>query len=163
MIEKLDPNDPRIADMIRKSAENTRQQEERIAAIFGKEEVPKVTDETIAIYFDYLKQHLELPCRLTGIEDMGCFAWEERYRFLPERAEEYEERRKEESSYKDTYELLNFENEHDSYAGLIVKVKRVPGRKRFVLPLVDLKASDPQSPNYQLLHDYTVWVKNWRR
>jgi hypothetical protein len=35
--------------------------------------------------------------------------------------------------------------------------------KRFVLPLVDLKASDPQSPNYQLLHDYTVWVKNWRR
>jgi hypothetical protein len=104
------------------------------------------------------KNHLMLP-----IEDMGCFAWEERYRFLPERAEEYEERRKQEPSYRDTYELLNFEDEHDTYAGLMVKVRRMPGRKRFVLPLVDLKASDPQSPNYQFLHDYSVWVKNWRR
>ncbi len=162
-MEKLDPNDPRITDMLRKAAQDIRQQKERIAAIFGKADVPKVTDATIAIYFDYIKQHLELPCRLTGTEDMGCFAWEERYRFLPERAEEYEERKKEEPSYRDTYELLNFEDKHDSYAGLIVKVRRVPGRKRFVLPLVDLKAADPESPSDQLLHDYTVWVKNWRR
>jgi hypothetical protein len=44
-----------------------------------------------------------------------------------------------------------------------VKVKRVPGRKRFVLPLVDLKATDRHSENYQLLHDYPVWVVNWRQ
>ena len=83
-MEKLDQHDPRIADMLRKAAQDTRQQEKRIAAIFGKPEIPKVTEETLAIYFDHLKQHLELPCRLTGIEDMGCFAWEERYRFLPD-------------------------------------------------------------------------------
>lgn len=116
-MEKLEPHDPRIADMIRKAAQDTRQQERRIAAILGNDEVPKVTDETLAIYFDYLKQHLELPCRLTGIEDMGCFAWEERYRFLPERAEEYTERRKQEPSYRDTYELLNFEDEYPSVYG----------------------------------------------
>jgi hypothetical protein len=94
---------------------------------------------------------------------MGCFAWEERYRFLPDRADEYEERRKQEPSYKDTYELLNFESEYDPYVDLFVKVKRVPGRKQFVLPLVDLKVSDSQSQNYELLNDYTVWVINWRR
>jgi len=162
-MEKLDQNAPRIADIIRRAAENTRQQEKRIATIFGKKEVPKVNEDTLATYFAYLKQRLEFPCHLTGIEDRGCFAWEERYRFLPERAEEYEECKKQEPSYTDTYELLNFEDEYDTYAGLAVKVKRVPGRKRFVLPLVDLKATEPQSPNYQLLHDYTVWVVNWRR
>ena len=94
---------------------------------------------------------------------MGCFAWEERYRFLPDRADEYEERRKQETSYKDTYELLNFESEYDAYVDLFVKVKRVPGRKQFVLPLVDLKVSGSQSQNYELLNDYTVWVINWRR
>ncbi len=162
-MEKLDQHDPRIADVIRRAAENTRHQEKRIATIFGKQEIPKVNDDTLAIYLDYLKQHLEMPCQITGIEDMGCFAWEERYRFLPDREDEYEARRKQEPSYKDTYELLNFEDKYDTYAGLMVKVKRVPGRKRFVLPLVDLKATDQQSPNYQLLHDYTVWVVNWRR
>jgi hypothetical protein len=98
MMEKLDQRNPRVTDILHKASQDTCQQEERIAAIFGNQEIPKVTDETLAIYFDYLKQHLELPCRLTGIEDMGCFAWEERYRFLPERAEEYAERRKQEPS-----------------------------------------------------------------
>ena len=163
MMEKLDQHDPRIADMIRRAAQDTRQQEKRLAAIFGKKKIPKVNEGTLAIYFDYINQHLVLPCHLTGIEDRGCFAWEERYRFLPDCEEEYKERRKQEPSYMDTYELLNFEDESDTYAGLAVKVKRVPGRKRFVLPLVDLKATDQQSPNYQLLHDYTVWVVNWRR
>ena len=119
-MEKLNQHDPRIADMIRRAAKDTRQQETRIAAIFGKEEIPKVNEDTVAIYFDYLKQHLEFPCHLTGIEDRGCFAWEERYRFLPDRTEEYEERKKQEPSYMDTYELLNFEDEYDAYAGLAV-------------------------------------------
>ncbi len=162
-MEKLDQHDPRIADMLRRAAQDTRQQEKRLVALFGTQGIPKVNAETLAIYLDYLKQHLDMPCLVTGIEDMGCFAWEERYRFLPDRAEEYEERRKQEPSYKDTYELLNFEDAYDTYAGLAVKVKRVRGRKRFVLPLVDLKATEQQSENYQLLHDYTVWVVNWRR
>jgi hypothetical protein len=68
-MENLDQHNPHIADMIRQAAQDTRQQEERIAVIFGNQEIPKVTDETLAIYFDYLKQHLEFPCRLTGIEE----------------------------------------------------------------------------------------------
>ena len=44
---------------------------QRLADIFGTENVPSVDTETRARYLDYLKQHLELPCQLTGIEDMG--------------------------------------------------------------------------------------------
>jgi hypothetical protein len=102
MMEKLDQHDPHIADVLRRAAQDTRQQEKRIAAIFDKQEIPKVNEDTLAIYLDYLKQHLDMPCLVTGIEDMGCFAWEERYRFLPDREAEYEARRKQEPSYKDT-------------------------------------------------------------
>ena len=54
-MEKLDQHDPRIADMIHRVAQDTRQQETRIAALFGKKEVPKVNEDTLAIYLDYLK------------------------------------------------------------------------------------------------------------
>jgi hypothetical protein len=160
---QLDTHAPHRGDILRRASLEREQQDRRIADIFGTQTVPKVTAETLAIYLDYLKQHLQFPCHLTGLEDRGCFAWEERYRFNPDREEEYEEHKKQEPSYKDTYELLSFEDTYDPYAGLSVKVKRVPGRKRFVLPLVDLKATEQPSQNYQLLHDYTVWVVNWRR
>ena len=54
-------------------------QDQRIVDIFGVKEVPDVTTETIARYLAYLKQHLTFPCQLTGIEDLGCFSWEEYY------------------------------------------------------------------------------------
>jgi hypothetical protein len=57
-------------------------QDQRIANIFGTKDVPDVTDETLEMYLDYLKQNLEMPCLVTGIEDMGCFAWEEYIRDL---------------------------------------------------------------------------------
>ena len=42
---------------------------QRLADIFGSEDVPAVKTETLERYLDYLKQHLEFPCQLTGIED----------------------------------------------------------------------------------------------
>ena len=51
MMEKLDQHDPRIADMIHRATQNTRQQEIRIAAILGKKKIPKVNEGTLAIYF----------------------------------------------------------------------------------------------------------------
>ena len=49
-------------------------QDQRIATIFGTQEVPEVDTDTLERYLDHLKQHLALPCQLTGIED---FDWEE--------------------------------------------------------------------------------------
>jgi len=159
----LDPHDPHLAPIFRRATLKREQQDQRLADIFGTQTIPRVTAETLAIYLDYLKQHLEFPCQLTGIEDRGCFAWEEYYRFVPGREEEHERRQKKEPSCRDTYVLLNFEDEYDAYNGIDVKVRRIIDKKRFVLPLAHLKATEKQSKNYQLLDDYVVWFVNGRR
>ncbi len=131
--------------------------------IFDMQKVPKVTEETLAIYLDYLKRHLEVPCQLTGIESLGCFAWEASYIFGRRRPKEYAQRKKKEPSYTDIYTFLSFEEEYDPYAGLAGKVKRLSDSKRFVLPLAHLKAREKPSNNAQLLDDYVVWFVNGRR
>ena len=160
---QLDRHDPHLVDSLRRASLERAQQDQRLADIFGTQTVPKVTEETLAIYLDYLQQHLEFPCQLTGIESRGCFAWEEAYIFGRRRPKEYAQRKKQQPSYTDTYACLSFEDAYDAYAGLAVTVKRVSDSKRFVLPLAHLKATEKPSNNDQLLHDYAVWIVNWRR
>src|SRR5712691_5605428 len=162
-MEQFDKHDPHFADILRRATLERNNQDKRLADIFGTQTVPKVTEETLAIYLDYLKQHLEVPCQLTGIESLGCFAWEASYIFGRRRPKEYAQRKKKEPSYTDIYTLLSFEEEYDPYAGLAVTVKRVSDNKRFVLPLAHLKATEKPSNNAQLLDDYVVWFVNGRR
>ncbi len=159
----LNPHDPHLADIFRRATLEREQQDQRIADLFGAQTVPKVTEETLAISLDYLKQHLEVPCLLTGIESRGCFAWEESYIFGRKRPKEYTQRKKQQPSYTDTYAFLSFEEEYDLYAGLAVTVQCVSDSKRFVLPFAHLKATEKPSNNDQLLDDYVVWFVNWRR
>ena len=112
-------------DIVRRAHLEREQQDQRLADIFGSPKVPKVTKETLASYLDYLKQHLEVPCQLTGIESLGCFAWEASYIFGRKRPKEYAQRKKKEPSYTDIYTFLSFEDEYDPYAGLAGKVKRL--------------------------------------
>ena len=160
---KLDKQDQRITDILRRATLEREQQDQRLVDIFDMQKVPKVTEETLAIYLDYLKRHLEFPCQLTGIESLGCFAWEASYIFGRKRPKEYAQRKKKEPSYTDIYTFLSFEEEYDPYAGLAVTVKRVSDSKRFVLPLANLKAREKPSNNAQLLDDYAVWFVNGRR
>ena len=162
-MEQFDRHDPHLADILRRATLEKNHQDKRFAVIFGTHTVPKVTEETLAIYRDYLNQHLEVPCQLTGIESLGCFAWEASYIFGRRRPKEYAQRKKKEPSYRDTYALLNFEDAYDPYAGLAVTVKRVADSKRFVLPFAHLKATEKPSNNAQLLDDYVVWFVNGRR
>jgi hypothetical protein len=162
-MEKRDQPDPHLADIFRRATLEREQQDQRIADLFGTQTIPKVTEETLAMSLAYLKQHLEFPCQLTGIESRGCFAWEESYIFGRRRPKEYAQRKKQQPSYTDTYTLLRFEAVYDAYSGLAVTVKRVSDNKRFVLPLAHLKATEKQSQNDQLLNDYVVWFVNWRR
>jgi hypothetical protein len=134
-------------------------QDQRIADIFGTKDVPDVDTETLERYLDYLKQHLEFPCQLTGIED---FDWEEYYVIGPGSQKEHEYLRKTRPSYMDTYELLSFDDNVDPDYGIFVNVRRVSDKKKFVLPLADLEATKKKSTNYQLLDDYAVWFVNWR-
>ena len=159
----LDTHDPHLADILRRASLGREQQDQRLVDIFGRQTVPKVTTETLASYLDYLKQHLEVPCQLTGIESRGCFAWEESYIFGRRRSKEYAQRKQQQPSYTDTYAFLSFKEEYDTYAGLAVTVKRVSDSKRFVLPLAHLKAREKPSNNAQLLDDYVVWFVNGRR
>lgn len=159
----LDTHDPHIANIFRRATQEREHQDKRLADIFGTHTVPKVTEETLALYLNYLKQHLEVPCQLTGIESLGCFAWEASYIFGRRRPKEYAQRKKQQPSYTDTYAFLSFEDAYDPYDGLAVKVQRVSDRKRFVLPLAHLKATEKPSNNAQLLDDYVVWFVNWRR
>jgi len=159
---KLDTHDPHLADILRRATQERNDQDKRLADIFGTQTVPKVTEETLAIYLNYLKQHLEVPCQLTGIESLGCFAWEASYIFGRRRPKEYAQRKKQQPSYTDTYAFLSFAEEYDPYDGLAVKVKRGSDSKRFVLPFAHLKALEKPSNNDQLLDDYVVWFVNWR-
>jgi len=163
----LVPEPCRLVEYRRPSARSTAmprldKQDQRIADIFGTQEVPDVTTETLARYLACLKQHLVFPCQLTGIEDLGCFAWEEYYTFGPGSKKEYEQLKKKRASYTDTYELLSFDDEVDEDDGILVHVRRLSDKKKFTLTLSDLQATDEQSKNYQLLDDFSVWFVNWR-
>ena len=119
---------------------------QRIASIFEMKDVPSVDIETLERYLDYLKQNLEFPCQLTGIED---FPWEEFYVIGPGSKKEHERLRKTRPSYMDTYDLLSFDDDVDPNSGIVVNVQRVSDKKKFFLPLADLEATDERSKNYQ--------------
>ncbi len=137
-------------------------QDQRIADILGTKDVPDVGTKTLERYLDYLKQNLEMPCQVTGIEDMGCFAWEEYYTFGPGSERKYEKLKKKRASYTDTFELLSFDDDYDEDYGLVVNVRRISDKKTFALTLSDLETTDEQSKNHQLLDDFATWFVNWR-
>ncbi|MEJ2705799.1 MAG: hypothetical protein P8Z79_25455 [Sedimentisphaerales bacterium] len=139
-------------------------QDKRVAAILG--EIEDITfDETIGVFYEYLKTHLSLPCKVTGIED---FRWEEVYVFGPGDQGEYDHLKQTQPSYTDHYELLGIDREctpewvmcwEDDIGA---RVRRVSDGKQFVLGLSELKATDKKSGNYRFLDDYSVWFANNR-
>jgi hypothetical protein len=137
---------------------------ERILKILGvsSEDDAEVNWENLNTYFDYLEENIKLPFKLTGIEDMGCFGWEEYYTFGPGSKREHEKLKKQYPSYTDKYELLGFSDEIIEDEGIYVHVKRISDRKKFTLPLADLEATEKRSRNGQLLDDYVVWFVNYR-
>src|SRR5690606_21718248 len=134
-------------------------QEQRIESIFLKKnnDSSKQT-ETLEIYKRFLEKNLDFPVKLTGIED---FNWEELYVLGPGDKKEYEELKKTRPSYTDIYNLISIDDHIEEDYGLFARVTRISDRKRFLIPLADLKAVDDKSKNYQLLDDYSVWCVNY--
>jgi hypothetical protein len=134
-------------------------QDKRIAAILGKMEDLDF-DEATKVFYKYLKSHLLIPCKVTGIED---FRWEEIYVIGPGDEEEYDRLKKTQPSYTDQYELLGINCEAKSGWMLFweedigADVRRFSDGRKFLLGLSELKAIDKKSKNYQLLDDYSVW------
>jgi len=92
---------------------------------------------------------------------MGFFRWEERFSFGYGSQDEYEQLKKKKGSFRDTYELTEFDAIADDW-DILVNVYRIPRRKKFTIPLSELQVGDRASKNYQLLNDYTVWRVNWQ-
>ncbi len=134
-------------------------QEKRIRQVFP----PEIIDisrgiETIELYRNYLLTNLSFPVKLTGMED---FDWEGFYVFGPGNKGEYEKLKKSKPSYTDTFSMSKMDDYYDEDYGLFAKVTRLTDKKRFQLPLVNLKALDKDSKNYQLLDDYSSWFVNY--
>ena len=138
---------------------NFEEQKKRIESIFHKkiDNISKRT-ETLEVYKQYLDENLDFPVKLTGIED---FNWEEFYILGPGDENEYEELKKTRPSYRDEYNLIRIEEHIEEDYGLFAKVTRISDKKRFQIPLADLKAIDEKSKNYKLLDDYSVWCVNY--
>ena len=61
-----------------------------------------------------------------------------------------------------TYDLLSFEDDVDPDDGIMVHVRRVSDKKKFLLSLANLEAAQKKLRNDQLLDDCAVWFVNWR-
>ena len=138
---------------------NFKAQEKRIMEVFPKEmEDISKSIETLELYKEFLEKNIEYPAKLTGIED---FDWEEFYVLGPGSKREYEELKKNQPSYSDIFIMKKIDDEIDEDYGLLAKVTREKDKKKFEIPLADLKAVDKKSKNYKLLDDYSVWFVNY--
>lgn len=131
-------------------------QDKRIIEILGED--CEKNDENLIKYFKYLKNTVTNPCILTGIED---FPWEEKYVIGGWDKKEYEELKKENPSYTDEFELIEFIEPESAEDDLYISGKRISDNKVFELELSWLKCSDSKSDNYQLLDDFSVWQVNY--
>lgn len=110
------------------------------------------------IYFDYLKKNIQMPTMFTGAED---FPWEEKYIFGGWSKKEYEKLKMTQPSYTDKFEFIELFETIDEIRGILAKVKRKPDNKVFMLPLWDLKCTDKNKRNYELISDYSFWMSNY--
>ncbi len=81
------------------------EQFERIEEIIGAGEDFEL-GAAVEKYCAHLRQHLILPCEVTGMED---FNWEEFYVIGPRSRREYDELQKTQPSYRDRYDLKEIE------------------------------------------------------
>ena len=133
----------------------------RIDALIGEEDDPA---KAAAIWLRHLRANLELPCDVTGVDD---FRWEEPYVLGVGDAREYRRLCRRQPSYLDVFTLERIEADaadsewplHQDDLG--ARVIRKSDSRPFVLGLSELKAVDHER-NEQLLHDYSIWLANYR-
>lgn len=133
------------------------EEDQRIFEVLKTKNV-SVNEKNLEKYYEYLEKKLTKPIILTGMED---FKWEEPYVMGGWDQKEYEELKKTKPSYTDQFEFLNMEDYSEDY-GIYVNVKRLSDKKKFTLPLWDLKVIDKKDPNYLLVSDFSSWMTNFR-
>lgn len=136
---------------------NTKQFETKISKILGSKNINSSLKNSVK-YLDYIKQNIQLPCHVTGIEE---FEWEEEYTMGSGSKKEYARLKKTQPSYTDRFTINRLEDLVVQEEGIFVEVQRVGDRQKFMLLLSELESVDVISPNNQLLDDYAVWFVNY--
>lgn len=137
--------------------EDLDKQNKKIIKILGEKESDTENNlNNTNKYYNYLKANINYPCKLTGMQD---FPWEERFVFGCGDEEEYEELKKENPSYTDSFELIELLEPENT--DIFAKVRRISDSKIFKISLDWLTAVDEENPNYQLLEDYSSWWVNY--
>ena len=129
-------------------------EEKRIHAILGDDSAR--TTYIAMRYLEYLRKHLALPTIVTGRED---FPWEEPYVFGGWSKRKYENLKKTNPSYTDTFEIqcLDSPNGHED---IVAKVRRVSDGKVFAIGLLWLCCENKDSEAFTMLDDYGFWHTN---
>ena len=128
--------------------------EKRIQAILGDDN--KCTLENTNRFCSYMLNHISFPILVTGIED---FLWEEPYVLGIWDEKEYEELKKTNPSYTDTFELQDIELPYIR-EDITAKLKRVSDGRLFKIGLSWLRCNDKDCDAYTMLDDYNFWYKN---
>lgn len=141
------------------ASEDFDEQDRRIAEIVGDDD-----DLGFERWLAHLRAKLSLPCEVTGSED---FQWEEPYVLGVYDRAEYRRLRKTQPSYRDVFILESIEEEADGRWAMFEEdlggnVRRKSDGRRFLLGLSELRAVDENTPNRQLLEDYSSWIVNYR-
>jgi hypothetical protein len=136
---------------------NVKHFESKMHKILGSKNID-VSLENSVKYLEYIKQNIQLPCHVTGIEE---FEWEEEYTMGSGSKKEYARLKKTQPSYTDSFTINRLEDFVVQEEGIFVEVQRVGERQKFMLPLSELESVDVISPNNQLLDDYAVWFVNY--
>ena len=150
--------DPEMLAHIEKNIPfNIKQFETKISKILGSKNIDFNLKNSLK-YLDYIKQNIQLPCHVTGIEE---FEWEEEYTMGSGSKKEYARLKKTQPSYTDRFTINRLEDLVVQEEGIFVEVQRIGDRQKFMLPLSELESVDVISRNNQLLDDYAVWFINY--
>ncbi|MEG4517041.1 MULTISPECIES: calcium-binding protein [unclassified Microcoleus] len=136
---------------------NTKQFETKISKILVSKNIDCTLKNSVK-YLEYIKQNIQLPCHVTGIEE---FEWEEEYTMGYGSKKEYAKLKKTQPSYTDRFTINRLDDFVIQEEGIFVQVQRVGDRQKFMLPLFELESVDVISRNNQLLDDYAVWFLNY--
>jgi hypothetical protein len=130
-------------------------EEKRILKILGKD--CGRTLKNSERYRIFLLEQLSFPVRVTGLED---FPWEEPYVLGVWDFSEYEELKKTQPSFTDTFDLEGLEPPVEN-SDVVARIRRITDGLEFEMGLSWLVAVDDKSKVGQLLSDYGVWHTNY--
>ncbi|MEG4228532.1 calcium-binding protein [Microcoleus sp. N9_B2] len=142
-----------LAELDKNLPFKTKQFETKMSKVLGSKNIDCTLKNSIK-YLEYIKQNIQLPCHVTGIEE---FEWEEEYTMGSGSKKEYARLKKTQPSYTDNFTINRLQDFEIQEEGIFVEVQRVGDRQKFMLPLFELESVDVISRNNQLLDDYAVW------